>query len=286
MLAPTHDEPVMILCGGMGTRLREVTERIPKPMVDIGGMPILWHIMKLYRHYGYHRFILCLGYRSWDIKQWFLRYTEMLADLTVTIDGSRDAVVHPNPAEEDWEVTLAETGLHSGTGHRVKVASRYIDTERFLLTYGDGIGDIDLDALVASHERAGRLGTLTGVLPPARYGEMDVDGDRILHFQEKPPGRGGHVNGGFFVFERDFIDYLPPDDPPHMFEHAPLRKLAADGELSMYRHDSFWMGMDTPREYAALNRLWEQGTAAWKVWDDTPAVASPDGAPRPPTPGS
>jgi glucose-1-phosphate cytidylyltransferase len=267
-MPPVRDEPVMILCGGHGTRLREITERMPKPMVDIGGMPILWHIMKLYSHHGYRRFILCLGYKSWQIKEWFLRYIEMQADLTIRLGADPSTTVHGSHELDfdDWEITLAETGLHSGTGHRVRLGSRYVDTDRFLLTYGDGIGDIDITELVATHERLGRTGTLTGVLPPARYGEIRVEGERIYQFMEKPPASDGHVNGGFFVFERDFVDYLPVDEPGHMFEGGPLRKLADDGELSIYRHNGFWMGMDTPREYTALNQLWDQGQAPWNVW--------------------
>lgn len=270
MTTDPRDEPVMILCGGHGTRLREVTERVPKPMVDIGGRPILWHIMKCYRHHGYRRFILCLGYKAWDIKEYFLRYTEMLADVTVTLDDSAPPVVHGTDrvVGEDWEITLAETGVHSGTGHRVKLAARHVDTDRFLLTYGDGVGDVDIGALVATHERLGRIGTLTGVLPPARYGEIRTDGERIYQFMEKPETTDGHVNGGFFVFDKEFLDYLPADEPGHMFEQGPLRKLADDGELSIYRHDGFWMGMDTPREYTALNTLWDQDRAPWKVWTD------------------
>lgn len=256
----------MILCGGMGTRLREATERVPKPLVDIGERPILWHIMKLYRAHGFRRFVLCLGYKSWAIKEYFLRYREHLADFTIRLSDDHTPMFHNKPADEDWEVTCAETGLLSGTGARLRLVRDYIDTDTFLFTYGDGIGNVDIGQLLEFHRAQGRLGTVTGVRPSSRYGEMSVDGDRVSEFNEKPVSEG-FVSGGFFVFQKPFIDYLD-DDPELLIERDPLRNLARDGELSVFPHEGFWMGMDTFREYTLLNELWTSGSAPWKVWND------------------
>jgi glucose-1-phosphate cytidylyltransferase len=264
------DIPVVILCGGLGTRLREVTERVPKPLVDIGGHPILWHIMKLYGAHGFRRFVLCLGYRSWDIKEYFLRYRENLSDFTVRLAGEHTPLFHNNLGNEDWEITLAETGVHTGTGGRIARVAQYIDRPTFMLTYGDGIGAIDLTGLLAYHQSHGAIGTVTGVHPSSRYGEMAVADGVVTEFNEKPNLSEGFVSGGFFVFQREFLDYLTPDVGLFL-EAAPLGKLAQDRELRVFPHDGFWMGMDTFREYTELNERWDRNEAPWKVWDDSGA---------------
>ncbi len=196
--APIERIPVVILAGGMGTRLREATESVPKPLVEIGEKPILWHIMKLYGHYGLKRFVLCLGYKSWQIKEYFLRYREHLSDVTVHIGKDHRTVFHNQPAEEDWEVTMAETGLLTGTGARLRFVRDYVDTDTFMFTYGDGIGEVDVAALLDFHRSHGKIGTVTGVHPTSRYGEMRVDGHAVAEFNEKPTTAAGFVSGGFF----------------------------------------------------------------------------------------
>ncbi len=261
---PLDRMPVVILAGGHGTRMREETERVPKPLVGIGERPILWHIMKLFAHHGSRHFVLCLGFKSWLIKEYFLRYREQIADLTVRLGDPGPPTFHTN-GEEDWEVTLAETGLNTGTGGRIHRVRRYVDTDTFILTYGDGLGNVDISALVDFHRSHGRIGTVTGVHPTSRYGEMTVADGVVTDFDEKPSTTEGYVSGGFFVFQREFFDYLD-DDPELTFERAPLRNLARDGELAVFPHSGFWMGMDTFREFTELNRLWAAGDAPWKVW--------------------
>jgi glucose-1-phosphate cytidylyltransferase len=262
---PIERMPVVILAGGMGTRLREETERVPKPLVQIGERPILWHIMKLYGHHAARRFVVCLGYKSWSIKEYFLRYHEQLADVTVHIGNTAPPRFHGNPIDEDWEVTLAETGLNTGTGARLLRVREYVDTDTFMFTYGDGIGRVDIGALLAYHRSHDRIGTVTGVRPTSRYGEMSVEDGSVIEFNEKPTTPEGFVSGGFFVFQREVFDYLT-DEPGLILEHAPLQHLARDGELAVFSHEGFWMGMDTYREFAELNQLWESGRAPWKVW--------------------
>ncbi len=258
--------PVVILAGGLGTRLREETERLPKPLVEIGEQPILWHIMKLYGHHTVRRFVLCLGYKAWLIKDYFLRYREFLSDFTVRLSEDHATTFHNSPADENWEVTCAETGLYTGTGGRLSRARHYVDTDTFLFTYGDGIGDVDIRRLVDYHYETGRVGTVTGVHPTSRFGVMRVEGDRVAEFNEKPTEPEGFVSGGFFVFQREIFDYVT-DSVDLFFELEPLQKLARDGQLSVYPHDGFWMGMDTYRDYSLLNELWEGGDAPWKVWE-------------------
>ena len=262
-----EDIPVVILCGGLGTRLREVTDAVPKPLVDVGSRPILWHIMKLYGHYGFRRFILCLGYRSWDIKEYFLRYRENLSDFTVTLRDDHAVDFHNQLGREDWEVTCVETGLLTGTGGRIGRIEPFVDTGTFMMTYGDGIADVDLGALLRRHREAGRIGTVTGVKPTSRYGEMAVGDGVVAEFNEKPDAAAGYVSGGFFVFETGIFRYLSTAEELFL-EQGPLGKLARDGELAMYPHHGFWVGMDTYREYTLLNQLWHDGEAPWKVWDD------------------
>jgi glucose-1-phosphate cytidylyltransferase len=258
--------PVVILCGGQGTRLREHTEALPKPMVEIGEQPILWHIMKHYGAHGFARFVLCLGYKGWAIKQYFLRYHEMRRDFTVAMRGDPPEVrFHNQDGEEDWQVTCAETGAESGTGGRLKLVERFVDAPTFLFTYGDAVGTVDLDALLAFHRREGRIATVTGVHPTSRYGEMKVEGGRALEFNEKPTVVEGVVSGGFFVFERAVFDYLG-DDPATFLEAEPLQKLARDGQLSVHVHEGFWHPMDTYRDWLRLNELWKSGHAPWKIW--------------------
>jgi glucose-1-phosphate cytidylyltransferase len=262
------DIPVVILCGGMGTRLREASEHLPKPLVDIGGRPILWHIMKTYSHYGFRRFVLCLGYKGDMIKDYFVDHRARLNDFTLRLRGDHGLEFHTAVGEEDWEITFAETGLTTATGARIARVARYLDAPRFALTYGDGIGAVDIPGALASHVRSGHLGTLTAVHPSGRYGEIALDGDDVTQFNEKQ-SQAGYVNGGFFFFEREFIDrYLDPHLTEQMLEHAPLQKLARDGGLGVWRHEGFWMGMDTYRDWKELNSMWDDDRAAWKVWSD------------------
>lgn len=264
---PVADIPVVILCGGLGTRIREASERLPKPLIDIGGKPILWHIMKLYSHHGFRRFVLALGYKSTDIKGYFLNYRENLCDFTLSLKGDHEPFFLDSRGDEDWEITCAETGLHTGTGGRIRRVRRHIDTDTFMVTYGDGIGAVDLRGLLEFHRAQGRVGTVTGVHPTSRYGEMKVEGSGVSEFNEKPTHADGFVSGGFFVFDEAFFDYLDPE-PDLLLEKAPLQNLARDGELGVYAHEGFWMGMDTFRDYTELNGLWDSGEAPWKLWED------------------
>jgi glucose-1-phosphate cytidylyltransferase len=262
-----EDIPVVILCGGMGTRLREETERVPKPLVQIGEKPILWHIMKIYAHHGFRRFILCLGYKGWLIKEFFLRYREHVSDFTLEMNSDHSPVFHDHSADEDWNVTCAETGLTTATGGRLWQVRDYIDADTFMFTYGDGIGRVDISALLEFHYDQGCIGTVTGVHPGSRYGEMRVEGNRAVDFAEKPQLVEGFVSGGFFVFQREFFRYMN-DDPGVFFEHAPMQNLARDGQLAVFPHEDFWLGMDTYRDLTELNELWATDGAPWKVWSD------------------
>ena len=259
---------VVILCGGMGTRLREETEIRPKPMVDIGGRPILWHIMKSYARYGFRDFVLCLGYKGEVIKHFFANYDLLMNDFTLTL-GPRGGKVDIHKTDEndhDWRVTLCDTGLKAKTGARIKRVEKYIDSDIFLLTYGDGVTDLDIRALLKFHTSHGRIGTVTGVVPPSRYGELDIQGRQIVAFREKPRQGDGSISGGYFVFNRKFLDYLSDDDEC-VLEREPLERLARQGELMVHLHDGFWQCMDTYRDYEYLKRIWERGNAPWKVWD-------------------
>ena len=264
MTLERRDLPVVILCGGKGTRMREETGYRPKPMVEIGDQPILWHIMKIYHQHGLRRFILCLGYKGWEIKQYFLRYNEMHRDFTISLDRSKPPRFHNRAGDEDWEVTLAETGLETATGARLKKVQDYVDTETFCFTYGDAVGLVDIGRLLDFHREEGRLATVTGVRPTSRYGEMRIDGPRVVEFNEKPIAEGV-VSGGFFVFQQGVFDYLN-DDPQLFFEYEPMRRLAREGELSVHLHEEFWHPMDTYRDYLHLNELWNKARAPWKSW--------------------
>ena len=258
------DIPVIVLCGGQGTRIREASEKLPKPMIDIGSQPILWHIMKLYGAHGFRRFILCLGYKAWDIKQYFLQYEVMMSDLKVRV-GGQDTEFLQRESLDDWEVSLIDTGLETGTGGRLARVSHLIDTDYFMVTYGDGLGDIDLSGELAKLADSDLLGLVTGVHPTSRYGELGVVDDIVTNFAEKPPSEGW-VSGGFFAFRREFLDYLPADDPGHYFEQDPVQSVTHEKRLGLFPHNGFWMGMDTYREYTALNELWARGEAPWKLW--------------------
>jgi glucose-1-phosphate cytidylyltransferase len=258
---------VVILCGGFGTRLREETEIKPKPMVEIGGKPILWHIMKTFAHHGYDEFVLCLGYKGDMIKNYFLNYAQLNNDFSIEL-GSGNIQVHDNHEETEWKVTLVNTGPNAMTGARVKRIERYIDGDQFLLTYGDGVTDLNINELVDFHKSRNKIGTVTGVAPPSHYGELDVSGDDVVSFQEKPNSRESFISGGYFVFNREIFRYLSADDAC-VLERAPLEILSKDGQLSVYGYSGFWQCMDTYRDYMFLNELWDQGDAKWKVWDSS-----------------
>lgn len=256
---------VVILCGGQGTRLREETEYRPKPLVEVGGRPILWHIMKLYAHFGFHDFVLCLGYRGTMIKEYFLNYEAMTNDFSIRL-GRRHAVSYLGAHDEqDFHVTLADTGLDAMTGARVKRVEPYIDGDTFMVTYGDGVSDLDVGQLLAFHRAHGRLATVTTVRPFSRFGIINLDPeDRVTDFAEKPQ-MDGRASAGFFVFNRRVLDYLDSASTC-VLERAPLERLAQAGELMAYRHDGFFFAMDTYREYTYLNELWDAGRAPWHVW--------------------
>lgn len=258
------DIPVVILCGGKGTRIREASENLPKPMIDIGGKPIVWHIMKIYGSFGFRRFVLLLGYKSWTIKEYFLRYRENVSDFTIRLDNSDHPVFHNADYDEDFEVSLVYTGLDTLTGGRLSRARSFIDAGTFMLTYGDGVADVAIDQLLAQHQASGALGTVTAVHPTSRFGELSIEGDRVVNLAEKPELQTGLVNGGFFAFQRDVLDMV--DDESPMLETGLLQELANRNELSYFVHQGFWRGMDTYREYQELNGLWDAGKAAWRRW--------------------
>ncbi|MDH5675421.1 MAG: glucose-1-phosphate cytidylyltransferase [Myxococcales bacterium] len=258
------DTPVFVLCGGLGTRFREMTELRPKPMIPIGGHPILWHIMNKYAAHGFKRFVLCTGYMSEVIKAYFHDYAAMNSDFTVDLRSNK-RVVHSIDHEQDWSVTVAYTGEHTMTGGRVAIAARkYLgDAGHFAVTYGDGLTDVDLAAEFAFHLKEGRTGTVLGVNPPSRFGELELDGNRVVAFSEKPEFTDTWINGGFFFFKREFLGYLPDGEAGSVLERAPLVKLAQDGELSMWKHSGFWQCMDTQRDHDQLTELWNTGEAPW-----------------------
>lgn len=254
---------VVILAGGLGTRISEESQLRPKPMIEIGGRPILWHIMKIYTHYGITEFIICLGYRGYMIKEYFANYVLHSSD--VTIDAKTGQIEFHQHAAEPWRVTLVDTGADTMTGGRVKRVRDYLTPgETFCMTYGDGVADIEIDKLLAFHKAHGREATLTSVVPPGRYGALEMQGDSVQRFIEKPPGDNAWINGGFFVLEPSVIDRIADDATP--FEAAPLASLASDGQLQAYRHKGFWQPMDTLREKNYLEELWASGSAPWKIW--------------------
>ncbi len=258
---------VVILCGGFGTRIRDVADDIPKAMIPIGGRPILWHIMDQYARFGFRRFVLCLGYKGWTIKRFFLDYLLSNCDLTVNLQNPDDIAVHGPDIAENWEITLAETGLNTMTGCRVKRIEKYIEGDNFLLTYGDGLANINLSDLWYYHLWHGKTGTITSVPPPGRFGELTLDGDSVVEFCEKPHQSSGRISGGFMAFHRHIFDRLE-DDPTLVFEQDPLMNLARDGELMTFRHEGFWRCMDNSRDFQYLNELWDAGNPLWTVLDN------------------
>ena len=258
---------VMILCGGLGTRLREETEYRPKPMVEIGGRPILWHIMKIYAAHGFKEFVLCLGYKGTMIKDYFLNYEAFANDFTLTLGNAKALKFHNVHTEEGWKITFVETGAAAMTGMRLLRALPHIKSENFALTYGDGVADIDLKAELAFHRKHGRQATVVAVRAPSRFGEMVIDNQgQVNRFREKPDVAAVY-NGGFFILKRDGLEtYLKPADESLVWERQPLERLAQKKQLGAFRHDGYWQPMDTYREVELLNRLWSEGKAPWKVW--------------------
>lgn len=253
----------VILAGGLGTRFSEETSVRPKPMIEIGGRPILWHIMKIYAAHGIHEFVICCGYKGYVIKEYFANYFLHMSDVTFDMAKNR-MEVHQKRAEP-WKVTLVDTGDASMTGGRLlRVSDHVKDEEAFCMTYGDGVGDVDIRATIDFHKSHGRLATLTAAVPPGRFGALDIDGDRVASFLEKPEGDGGTINAGFFVLSPKVLSYI--DNDLTVWEQEPLRTLASDGELMAYHHRRFWMPMDTLRDKVHLEALWSNGNAPWKMW--------------------
>jgi glucose-1-phosphate cytidylyltransferase len=252
----------VILAGGAGTRLSEVTVTRPKPMVEIGGKPMLWHIMKIYSAYDIQDFVICLGYKGYIIKEYFSNYFLHMSDVTIDMKNNRMEVHQKNA--EPWRVTLVDTGDRTMTGGRIKRIQPYLDNEDFCCTYGDGVGDVNIAELVRFHRSESRLATLTATQPPGRFGTLSLEKNQVVDFQEKPKGDGGWINGGFFVLSPKAIDYIDGDDIA--WERQPMEKLAKDGQLSVYRHDGFWQPMDTLRDKTYLEKLWDSGKAPWKTW--------------------
>lgn len=252
----------VILAGGYGTRIRDVADDIPKPMIPIGPYPILWHIMKWYANFGHNDFVICLGYKGQIVRNFFLNYEAFTRDFTITF-GQGALEFHNSHPEVDWKVTLADTGLNSMTGSRIARIKKYVGDEDFMITYGDGVSDVDIDELIKFHKSHGKVLTVTGVRPPGRFGEMVSDGNgKVAAFNEKPQASGGRISGGFFVASPRIFDYLDIREDL-VFEQGPIRKLVEDNELMMFKHDGFWQPMDTSREYQLLNGLYESGDAPW-----------------------
>ena len=254
---------VVLLAGGLGTRLSEETELRPKPMVEIGGRPILWHIMKIYSSYGFNDFIVCTGYKSWLIKEFFHHYYLHLTD--VTFDLGNNTVQYHHSHAEPWRVTLVDTGLNTMTGGRLARVREYLADEPFMMTYGDGVGNIDIPALVDFHKQGKRLATLTSVQPAGKFGALAMHGDAVHSFQEKPQGDGAWINAGFFVLDPGIFDYIKQGDAT-IWEREPLEGIARDGQLGAYKHTGFWKPMDTVRDKIELEQMWNSGKAPWKIW--------------------
>jgi glucose-1-phosphate cytidylyltransferase len=256
---------VVILAGGLGTRLMEETEARPKPMVEIGGKPILWHIMKIYETYGYNDFVLCLGYKAQSIKEYFLNYYLYNSDVTIELEKNKVDVHFSN--SESFKVTLVDTGLNTNTAGRIKKIKKYVADETFMLTYGDGVADINIDDLVAFHKSHGKLATLTSIQTPGRFGNIEMDDSgNVQHFVEKPQGDGMWINGGFFVLEPGIFKYLEGDVDDVQWEKKPLKEIAEDNQLAAYKHKGFWKPMDALRDRIELEQLWSSGEAKWKIW--------------------
>lgn len=255
---------VVILAGGFGTRLSEETDLKPKPMVEIGGKPILWHIMKIYSHYSINDFVICLGYKGYIIKEWFANYFLHNSDVTIKLKNN-EIKVH-NTQTEDWTVSLIDTGLNTQTGGRLKRVKDYISNETFMFTYGDGVADININELLKFHKSHGKFATVTVVQPPGKFGSVEINENKVTEFHEKPPGDNAWINGGFFVLEPDVINYIKDDNT--IWEREPLENLANDGQLMAYKHKGFWKCMDTLRDKRELDTLWESKKALWKIWKD------------------
>ncbi len=261
-----EDTKVVILCGGKGTRLHEETEYKPKPLVDIGNRPVLWHIMKIYSSYGFKNFVLCLGYKGEHIKKYFLDYDLMSSDFTIQYgpDGKK-IEIHQDLVEKDWSITFVDTGAEAMTGARLKRVQKYVGGKTFLLTYGDGVANINVRKLYDFHRSHGKIGTVTGVRPSSRFGELIVNDDTVSEFSEKPQTKSGYINGGFFAFEPGIFDYVDDNDRC-VLEKTPLERLSADGQLDIFRLHTFWHCMDTFRDKENLSKMWEENRADWKVW--------------------
>lgn len=253
---------VVLLAGGLGSRIAEESSLRPKPMIEIGGRPLLWHIMKIYSHHGFRDFIICLGYKGYMIKEYFMNF--FLHHSDVTINTAANEIVYHQTTSEPWRVTLVDTGEDTLTGGRLLRVRQFLTDETFGLTYGDGLTDLDVRASVAFHLSHGKLATLTAVVPPGRYGAVDLEGDRVLRFVEKPPGDQGYINGGFFVLNRAVLNRIEGDMTS--WEAGPLESLAAENELRAFRHRGFWHAMDTMRDRNHLDELWRSGRAPWKLW--------------------
>ena len=255
---------IVILAGGFGTRISEESHIKPKPMIEIGGRPILWHVMKIYSYYGYNEFIICLGYKGYYIKEYFEHYFLHESDITFNFGVNCNKVIH-NHSAEPWKVTLVDTGLETMTGGRVKKIRKYVGDEPFMLTYGDGVADVNIAELVAYHQTKRKLVTVTAVQPLGRFGSLDLsEENEVRGFQEKPKGDGAWVNGGFFVLQPQIFDYISDDST--VLEQEPLEKVASNGELVAFKHENFWQPMDSMRDKVKLNELWSAGKAPWKVW--------------------
>jgi glucose-1-phosphate cytidylyltransferase len=256
---------VVILCGGQGTRLREETEYKPKPMVKVGTKPILWHIMKLYSHFKLYEFVLCLGYKGDVIKEYFHNYEIMNNDFRINLGSKKNTVFLNDYEEKNWDIILANTGMNAMTGARVKCVEKYINEDFFLVTYGDAVADVNIDELIKFHKRKGKIATLTGIRPTAKYGMLETQQDTIINFNEKPR-LTDYVSGGFFVFEKEIFNYLNPNDNC-VLESIPLETLAKENQLSIYRHDGFWQCMDTYRDFELLNSMYKSGNTPWMIWE-------------------
>lgn len=254
---------VLILCGGKGTRLSEETVTKPKPMIKIGEKPILWHIMKIYAYYGFNKFILALGYKGSHIKKYFYDYRTTSNDFTLIMHPNHQPKIHNIHKDNDWEITFVDTGIHTLKGGRIKRLEKYIESDNFHLTYSDGVANIDINELYQFHISHKRIGTVTAVRPPSRFGEINLEKDKVINFEEKPQLGTGYINGGFFVLKKDFFDYL---DINSDLEFGPLQQLAKDKELYAYKHNGFWQCMDNIREKNYLNDLWNKNKATWKIW--------------------
>ena len=255
---------VLLLAGGLGTRLSEETDIKPKPMVEIGGKPILWHIMKIYSQYGFNEFVVLLGYKGYYIKEYFANYFLHQSDVTIDLKENKMEIL--NNSSEPWKVTLLDTGINSLTGGRIKRAENFVGNEPFMLTYGDGVADIDIAELVKFHKAHGKAMTMTSAQPDGRFGALEIgQNDQIMEFKEKPKGDGSWINAGFFVCEPKVFDYICNGDET-VFEQEPLQNLAKDGEIFTYKHDGFWMPMDTLRDKHTLSKMWDSGNAPWKIW--------------------